>query len=78
MLRGDDDLRIVVEYVFANPVNAGLVEEPGEYGLSGGALYGADGSAALSAVPTVHRDVWWTVVVALDELGPLWGTGRLR
>ncbi len=39
VLRGDDDLRIVAEYVFANPVMAGLVEEPGEYSLSGGSYF---------------------------------------
>ena len=39
VLRGDDDLRIVAEYVFTNPVKAGLVEEPGEYGLSGGLYF---------------------------------------
>ncbi len=39
VLRGDDDLRIVAEYVFAIPVKAGLVEEPGEYRLSGGLYF---------------------------------------
>ena len=39
VLRRDDDLRIVAEYVFANPVMAGLVDEPGEYGLSGGLYF---------------------------------------
>ncbi len=46
VLRGDNDLRIVAEYVFANPVMAGLVEEPGEYPLSGGSYF--QGSAGQS------------------------------
>ncbi len=39
VLRGKNDLEIVAEYVFANPVKAGLVEEPGEYRLSGGLYF---------------------------------------
>ncbi len=41
VLRGPHDLRPAVEYSLANPVRAGLVEDPSEYPFSGGEMLGA-------------------------------------
>jgi hypothetical protein len=48
VLRVEEDLVQVAEYVFGNPVKAGLARGPGEYRLSGGEYFGADEAKASS------------------------------
>jgi hypothetical protein len=51
VLRQDEDLQTVADYIFANPVTAGLVRDPEAYLGSGGAYFTrgvADGAKASS------------------------------
>ena len=39
ILRKEEDVRLVAQYLFGNPVRAGLVNSPDEYAFSGGSLF---------------------------------------
>jgi putative transposase len=48
LLRGEDDLVQVAEYIFGNPVTSGLAANETEYPLSGGEYFEADEAEASS------------------------------
>jgi putative transposase len=52
VLRWEEDVRVVAQYIFQNPLRAGLVSSPSEYPFVGGSLFAGD----LKVAPTPAKE----------------------